>query len=173
LNKVVFVSSLVGFAVGNEGILIKTVNGGDSWTVINTGTTYDLYSIALYASDVAYLVGQYGTALKTVNGGTNWTVLNTGTDYNLYDVSIVADDAVFTVGDVALLLNTANGGTTWNTLKPADGSYVDVRRYHQEVLYPEKWYWTWWWYLHLRQINRSIRSKKRQCIVQPCSFRRK
>lgn len=137
LNKVSFVSSTVGFAVGNEGILIKTVNGGDSWTVIETGTNFDLYSIAFYASDVAYIVGQYGTALKTVNGGNNWTTLNTGTEYSLNDVSIVGEDGVFAVGDVALLLNTADGGSTWASLKPYDASYEDVKRYHQEVLFPE------------------------------------
>lgn len=137
LNKVAFTSSTNGFAVGKDGIIIKTVNGGDSWSIVNSGTTDDLESITFYGSDIAYIVGQYGTALKSVNGGTSWTILNTGTDYNLLDVNAIGSDNVNAVGDVALLINTKDGGATWTSLKPADASYVDVRRYHQEVMFPE------------------------------------
>ena len=49
LRRVQFINQLTGWACGGSGTLIKTTNGGDSWTVKSTGTTS--YLTCLYFID--------------------------------------------------------------------------------------------------------------------------
>jgi len=39
LNEVNFINDMTGWASGELGTLIKTTNGGTTWSVINTGST--------------------------------------------------------------------------------------------------------------------------------------
>jgi len=137
LNKVLFVNNSVGYIVGDNGIILKTIDGGNTWIISNSGTVFDLYSIDFYGFNVGYIVGQNGIVLKTTDGGTNWSLQDSKTTYNINDVRAVNNNDAFLVGDVAMLLGTNDGGATWNNLKPANSAYIDVKRYHQEINFPE------------------------------------
>ncbi len=58
-----------GYAAGYTGIIIKTTDGGDSWTVQSSGTTNTLYGVAFADELTGYAVGEGGTVLKTFTGG--------------------------------------------------------------------------------------------------------
>jgi hypothetical protein len=55
--------------MGSLGIVIKTTNGGTTWTRLSTGTTNNLYSGFFTDLSTGYAVGFGGTILKTSNGG--------------------------------------------------------------------------------------------------------
>lgn len=137
LNKVIFISNSIGFAVGKNGTLIKTVDGGDTWNITNTGTPYTLQSISFYGTSAGYIAAQYGTILKTTDAGETWNALTSGTSYSVNSINVVDANTTYAVGDVGMLLKTTDAGATWNSMKPVDESYVDVKRYHQEINFPE------------------------------------
>ena len=62
-------ATLVGYAVGNNGIVMKTEVAGGNWLYLNSGTSVNLTDVYFINSDIGYVVGQNGTILKTTSGG--------------------------------------------------------------------------------------------------------
>jgi hypothetical protein len=58
-----------GFAVGNNGTILRTVDGGDNWTENESGTLSSLFSIFFWNPDSGTVVGSEGTILHTTDGG--------------------------------------------------------------------------------------------------------
>ena len=75
LNCVSFITPVVGWAVGNDGTILKTTNGGTSWTSQSIETSVPLYSVSFTDSDNGTVVGDVGTILRTTDGGTTWSSL--------------------------------------------------------------------------------------------------
>jgi hypothetical protein len=69
LNSVVFTDVNTGYAVGDWGTIIKTINGGTTWITQPSGTSENLNSVFFTDSNTGYVVGSGGTILKTTNGG--------------------------------------------------------------------------------------------------------
>ena len=63
----------IGFIVGNNGIIYQTLNFGNSWKLINSGTNENLNDIVLINNNIIYIVGSNGILLQTLNGGESWT----------------------------------------------------------------------------------------------------
>ena len=61
--------SLIGYAVGAMGIIIKTSDGGGNWSVQASGTTNNLNGVTFANEVIGYAVGDGGTILKTNSGG--------------------------------------------------------------------------------------------------------
>ncbi|HTM93868.1 MAG TPA: YCF48-related protein, partial [Flavisolibacter sp.] len=107
-------------AVGDNGYVIKSVNGDKSWR--NVSTFQQHYLRAVYAANdsVLYAVGEYKTILKSEDQGETWFPLyvkTTSTYSNitawLNDVFFFTKDKGFIVGDDALLYSTKDGGRSW------------------------------------------------------------
>ena len=47
LMTVFFTGPNTGYAAGVQGTIIKTVNGGDTWTTLNSGTSNQLFHCIL------------------------------------------------------------------------------------------------------------------------------
>lgn len=62
-------ASLVGYAVGNNGIIMKTEVAGGNWFYLNSGTAVNLTGVYFVNMDIGYVVGENGTILKTTSGG--------------------------------------------------------------------------------------------------------
>ena len=54
------------------GDILKTLNGGITWTLDSSGTWNTLNSVFFTDSTTGYIVGLAGTILKTGNGGTDY-----------------------------------------------------------------------------------------------------
>ena len=60
---------LKGYAVGNSGKIIKTIDGGTTWLHSTSGTIVGLESVYFTDENTGYVAGGNGTILKTTNGG--------------------------------------------------------------------------------------------------------
>jgi hypothetical protein len=69
LHSIFFSDVNTGYACGNLGRIIKTTNGGVTWTELYRPCDYSLWSVCFTDSATGYLVGEAGTILKTTNGG--------------------------------------------------------------------------------------------------------
>jgi uncharacterized protein YbcV (DUF1398 family) len=104
------VNAETGFVVGFGGTILKTSNGGNTWTAQSSGTTNWLESVYFTDINNGYVAGDKGTILKTTDGGTNWTILTSGTNYDLYAVYFSDPDEGCVVGSNGTILKTTNGG---------------------------------------------------------------
>jgi photosystem II stability/assembly factor-like uncharacterized protein len=80
-----FINSSIGFVVGFNGDIYKTVNSGESWQKQNSQTTLHLYSVYFLTEEIGFVSGQAMSGcldddcdkgcvfLKTTNGGEIWT----------------------------------------------------------------------------------------------------
>jgi photosystem II stability/assembly factor-like uncharacterized protein len=118
LNDIEALSASVAIAAGDNGVILKTVDGGANWVSLVSGVGEDLLAVSAVNVLVIWMAGSSGTILKTVDGGANWVsqVSPTGTDIN--DICAVSTNVAWAAsdGDMAeggIPLRTTDGGTTW------------------------------------------------------------
>ncbi|HEY6170881.1 MAG TPA: choice-of-anchor D domain-containing protein, partial [Candidatus Kapabacteria bacterium] len=110
----------IGIMVVHGGSILRTSNGGTSWTKRTSGTVYDLYSVEFTGGVEFTVVGQLGTILRSTDGGYNWLNQSSGTKYRLLSVMFVNDSTGWIVGDSGIILHTTNGGISTPSLSHLD-----------------------------------------------------
>jgi photosystem II stability/assembly factor-like uncharacterized protein len=73
LNAVWFATHERGWAVGGEGVIIATNDGGRTWRPQTSGVGDDLYDVKFFDESEGWAVGRGGTMLHTNDGGRTWT----------------------------------------------------------------------------------------------------
>ncbi len=116
-RSVFFTDSIIGYTVGDNGVIRKTVNGGLSWTSQTSGVTNNLQSVVFTNATTGYVVGENGVILKTINGGVNWTTQTSSTTNTLYSVCFTDANTGIAVGTNGVILKTVNAGVNWSTRK--------------------------------------------------------
>lgn len=122
LNAVYFANRQVGFAVGQAGWILRTVDGGGSWKPQAKGVTDMINSIHFVNEKVGYAVGggnDNGTLLKTTNGGAAWVEIRGKLDKMFYSVFFTDERTGYAAGRDRMLLKTGDGGETWKISLPA------------------------------------------------------
>jgi len=100
-------------AVGNVGTILRSDDGGGTWTLQSSGTTQSLYGVSFVNANTGTVVGDSGTILRTEDGGATWTAQSSGTTQSLYGVSFVNANTGTVVGGFGTILRTEDGGATW------------------------------------------------------------
>lgn len=114
LASVHFISATTGLAVGTGGTIIKTTNGGTTWTTKTSLTANALTSVKFISATNAIAVGQFGIILSSTNAGETWTNQTSGT--NLTSVHFPSASIGYAVGATGTILKTTNGGVNWTAL---------------------------------------------------------
>ncbi len=106
-------SKVVGYAVGADGLIIKTTNCGQIWTTQSSGTSVGLNGVSFsnVNSGIAVGGGDFSASiiLVTTDGGINWNS-KAITHRNLKDVKFINDSVAYICGDNGTILKTTNGG---------------------------------------------------------------
>ena len=130
-RSVHFIDSLYGWSARNDHYLLRTTNGGDYWTSINTfvGSEYRLYAVYFVNRLTGWAVGDRryyipaGAIIKTTDGGMNWFTQNSNI-YTHYLISIymLNENTGFVSGrNTDTIGITTNGGNNWTTMKMGHG----------------------------------------------------
>ncbi len=129
LYDVFFLTETSGWIVGDAGTVLRTVDGGNEWTVAQMATLPPLFSIGFKNDKDGWAVGSHGLSLKTNDGGKSWERFEIGTESSLYKIQIYNNYGVI-VGDLGTILKTVDGGKTWvevpSNLPPPYPWFADV-----------------------------------------------
>jgi photosystem II stability/assembly factor-like uncharacterized protein len=106
---------------GTDGMIYKTINSGDTWTKLVSGSGTTLHTLTFTSVNYGYAAGDTGIILKTTNGST-WTRLTSGTKNSLRGSSFPTSAIGYVVGDNGTILKTTNSGTTWNIIETTSPS---------------------------------------------------
>ena len=105
LNGVWFIDANIGAIAGSEGTILRTADGGVTWTQQTSNTTADLIGIFFFDAQNGWAVGSKNTIMNTTDGGTTWTQQKTST------ASDAIRAVVFTSLDSGL--SAGSGGHIW------------------------------------------------------------
>lgn len=124
LFDVDFINETTGYVIGEKGTLMKTVDAGETWDFIPTGTYADFQFLRFTSESVGYASTIDAHILKTTDGGYSWQTLLTDTLENIYDIFFLNDNTGFIAADHGNLLRTVDGGITWD--RAFISPYLDV-----------------------------------------------
>lgn len=122
LSAIFFLDTETGWSVGESGgAILKTTDGGESWTQLVANPVTSLYDIYFFDKDKGWAVGQNctdtgcdGIIIYTEDGGSNWTEQEIVKDIYFLSLSFVNSNTGWaTSGPSGSIYKTTNGGLNW------------------------------------------------------------
>jgi hypothetical protein len=113
-------TSIYRMAVGDGGTVIKSTDGGFTWTPRVSGTGADLYDVRSAESSGDWLLacGADGTVIRSSNAGETWCLLDTGVTADLHAVWPITHLRMFAFGEGGIMIRSDDGGG--GCLDPSD-----------------------------------------------------
>lgn len=136
LNSVYFTSATNGIAVGSNGKILKTTNGGATWSVVTIAAslaTRDFKRVIFTNSTTGFIVGgiedpRVQTILKTTDGGTSWIVsMEASGQPILNGIAFRNSTTAYAVGNNGAIKLSTDGGNNWSNLVLPDSINDTVR----------------------------------------------
>ena len=156
LTDVFFLNEQVGWAVGHDATVIKTVDGGHTWLVQHYSPKIDkpLFGVHFKTSNDGFAFGAYGLFLRTSDGGKSWQKEFHGELLHPDDLAYVSElkdsdpqayedetssilphfnrvlideNHAYLAGEVGLFAISTDYGRHWQKVEPFyNGSFFDV-----------------------------------------------
>lgn len=144
-SSLFFLSETIGYTTTQEGKIYKTSDGGQNWTLLNSGTTVPLNTVVFLNETVGYVFGGesscspypcevFGSlALKTVDGGKTWIKQYVPYAWSeLNSTYFFNEKTGFTVG-LGLCIKTTDGGKTWHSFNIGKNNISKISFVNQQV----------------------------------------
>lgn len=120
LYSVSTVSDQIGWIAGAGSTVLRTTNGGSTWTNVSTSTVVgDVYNIYAWSANDAICTTSPGATFiyKTSNGGANWTQVYTLAGGFINALIMTSATEGYGFGDPVTakwtIVKTTDGGSTW------------------------------------------------------------
>jgi len=128
LLDIAFVNPQRGVTVGDFGTILRTDDGGTTWTKIpmpretklppDVAETVDpgdvvLYALAFPTPEHIWAVGEFGVILQSTDGGLTWRPQDSPVEMSLFGVHFADEQRGWAVGLESTLIATTDGGATW------------------------------------------------------------
>lgn len=155
LTSVFFINPRLGWAAGHAAIILRTTDGGESWTKVYEDPTGEQPILDLWFRDdrFGYAVGAYGLLLETTDGGDTWgkrsfsadsatpadppaesedsswydATAELGEDVHLNQLRESAGGRLYIAAEAGNVYRSDDGGATWLSLDPPyEGSFFGV-----------------------------------------------
>ncbi len=120
LYDVYFTDNQTGWAVGNDGIIVNTTDGGQNWVPQTSGTTERIRAVFFIDANTGWAVGGVSNKvmLKTTDGGLNWSDIAPANIVNnqIRDIAFADTNTGWVIVYDSIYLTT-DGGENW-TIEP-------------------------------------------------------
>lgn len=89
LTSISFKNEQVGFATGHDATLLKTIDGGTTWSIVNYAPEIDKPFLSIIANKTQIIaVGAYGMFMISTDGGDEWKM-------EFQDELLLEDDKIY------------------------------------------------------------------------------
>jgi len=155
LTSVFFINQQLGWAAGHAAVILRTTDGGESWTKVNEDPAGEQPILDLWFRDerFGYAVGAYGLFLETTDGGETWqersfsadqaepaeataesggsswydAAAELGEDVHLNQLRESAAGRLYIAAEAGNVYRSDDGGATWLSLTPPyEGSFFGI-----------------------------------------------
>ncbi len=134
-NAAFFLNDSIGYLCGSVSggkLLVKTTNGGTTWTGITTPITNTAYDMHWDNEMNGWSVHSSARVLRTTDGGTTWSQLTvTGATGTLYKIKKVST-SVFYVCGINVIGKSTDGGVTFTALTSPTTSALYTAEFYDE-----------------------------------------
>jgi photosystem II stability/assembly factor-like uncharacterized protein len=113
LNSVFFINQKTGWAVGTEGKIYQTFNGGKVWREQNSNTVKDLTDVFFRNTAEGWAVGNEGLILHTTTAGNIWTIIEPKVKHRLEKIFFIGKKG-WAVGFGGTILSYSEGAAKNN-----------------------------------------------------------
>jgi photosystem II stability/assembly factor-like uncharacterized protein len=110
-------------AVGRDGTILRTTDGGASWDPQRSGTPKTLFGVTFADAQAGWAVGQDGKILHSPDGGVSWNSQREAPGEDLYSVTFSDARTGWTVGPRRVILRTTDGGANWSADRRGTADY--------------------------------------------------
>ncbi|MBL4668337.1 MAG: hypothetical protein JKY30_03645 [Flavobacteriales bacterium] len=138
LYDITFTDKYTGYATGQSGAigncsgyelsLFRTIDAGENWIRMKTGTTGQIRAVHFASQLVGWTAGASSEILKTTDGGATWVQVSYGVGSGYNDIWFRDVNNGFVLGDNGMLRKSTNGGISWQTI--ASGVTSTLKRIH-------------------------------------------
>ena len=130
LVGVTFIDNQTGYAVGHSATILKTSDGGDSWTLQYNEKQGETPLFAVYFADAqnGIAVGGFSYTFETNNGGETWAqrdlVEDSYDDFHLNDLFTDTKGNVYIPAEFGTVYKSRDRGQNWQAIETGyDGSF--------------------------------------------------
>ncbi len=118
LTAVFFIDEKTGWAVGQWGVVLRTDDGGENWTLQRSDQSVDqpLFSVYFKDKDRGWAVGLWSLLIATVDGGKTWTQVTVPpppgkkkADRNLLKIFANRMGTLFVAAEQGMILKSYDG----------------------------------------------------------------
>ncbi len=157
LTGLFFLDEETGWAVGHDTIILKTIDGGETWkkqySAVTQATSENaeskepidelpLFDVTFLNRRLGFAIGAYGTYLTTTNGGEDWQTqyLESLDDPefglpHFYQIKNVGDNKLMMVGEAGFIAIGGRNINSWSrTAVDYQGSFFAIERVNDGVL---------------------------------------
>lgn len=103
----------IGITVGDNGMIMKTEDGGQIWYETDSHTMQDLWKTSAEDVNNIIIAGTGGTILRSTDAGSSWQSMQSNTTTDLFSIYSREDGLGFTVGRNGSLFRTSDHGSNW------------------------------------------------------------
>lgn len=115
--KLFFLDEKNGWAVGNNGQIKHTEDGGITWEAQNSGTESGLWSVLFVDDTTGFAAGKNKTLLRTYDGGSNWNPVTIESDATVFQsLHLVGGKNIWFISNSGELFRSSNLGQDWECL---------------------------------------------------------
>jgi photosystem II stability/assembly factor-like uncharacterized protein len=121
LTAVYFVDAKNGWAVGHDASILRTQDGGKSWSLQNFQPELEkpLLDVLFIDNQHGFAIGAYGMFKETLDGGETWSDVTNeiqAPELHLNSITRLGNGDVFIAGEQGTLGVSSDQGKTWTKL---------------------------------------------------------
>ncbi|MCC6549946.1 MAG: T9SS type A sorting domain-containing protein [Ignavibacteriaceae bacterium] len=117
INDIHFFDEQNGLAAGSNSkgyYMIRTTNGGQTWTGVTTPTTSTCYQFYFDTPQNGWVTTGSGRFMRTTDGGATWTLATvTGTTSTIYSIRKADASTYFMTGTAGQVYRSTDGGVSF------------------------------------------------------------
>ena len=120
LAGVYFINDSLGWAAGDNGLVLSTTNGGRWWNEQQTGISSYLADVGFFTPEIGICVGDSGRILRSTDGGVHWMMVHSNPPTDIFKVFISNDSVGYVAGGpysssgpADYIYRTTDAGKTW------------------------------------------------------------
>ena len=125
INKADFLNDKYGFAVGNEGIILKTTDGGAIWEDLSFQSIDSYFDVKILDQNQIFILSS-GKLLLSSDGGINWDEKYKDDVGSITSFYIKSTNEIFITSRDGEIARSVDGGSTWNLVYNQTGYFTDI-----------------------------------------------